>query len=119
MGRGLSELQRFILEKAATMEYVCYADICMEYYGWKPRHSVHRLPDGTLANAGRQLFSRKEIGEREYSRVMATISRSCKRLAFNRDLVTWVVGTYRHFSGVKITESGRIAVESFSRRIGE
>jgi len=115
MGRGLSELQQFILKKAATLRIVYYADICMEYYGWKPRYAAYEshYSDGTLMSPGRQRFSRKEIGEREYSRVMATMNRSCNRRAY-RGLVTGWKGKNAHWRGVKITDSGRRAAKPFS-----
>ena len=137
MGRGLSQLQRFILSEAAKRKRIYYCEICVEYFGWKltkkrwgwkqegferwgptrtnsKRVGLGKLeeestpPDevGMLKNPGAQFFSRREIGEREYSRVMATLSRSCLRLQ-QRGLVRCLRGKFSHWAGVEITGEGR------------
>jgi hypothetical protein len=63
-----------------------------------------RGPKGQLVSPNEQKFSRKGIGEREYAKVMATLSRSVLRLEAS-GLVEWVGG--RNWSGVEITEAGR------------
>ncbi|QDU60443.1 hypothetical protein Pan216_12820 [Planctomycetes bacterium Pan216] len=105
MGRGLSELQRFILERSAKAPRLYYSEILVEYFGWKPGWPL-KYEDGVLASPGSHRFSRTKIGEKEYSRVMATLSRSCTRLD-NRGLVTVIVAEYSHWTGVVITDQGR------------
>ena len=61
---------------------------------------------GVLTNPGEYFFSRQAIGEREYNRVMATLSRSCRRLE-ERGLVTRIQGAMAGWSAVKITEEGK------------
>jgi hypothetical protein len=111
MSRGLSKLQRFILEKAARQPRVYYAEILAEFFGWK---SSSRLPfwkriwdrtaDGNLASPGMQRFSPKEIGVRRYRAAQASLSRACTRLEA-RQLVT--LGARSHWSVVEITDKGR------------
>ncbi len=99
MGRGLSELQRWILREARARGRLYYADICEGYFGW------NRKPRGTLSeNYNRQMFSRQAIGEKEYDRVMATISRSCLRLE-RRELVRCLRGL--NWAAVEIAKGGR------------
>lgn len=112
MGRGLSALQRFILSKAVHQQRVYYCEICADYFRWEPSRKFQRKectpPEeiGVLENPGDHFFSRQEIGDREYSRVMATLSRSCLRL-HERGLVKCLTGSTSHWSGVEITEEGR------------
>lgn len=103
MGRGLSDLQRWILAEARKRDRLYYADICEKYYGW-PRKTDSQ---GNPLSIGSQHFSRSEIGEREYNRVMATISRSCLRLE-KRGLVRCLVAKSSRWSGVEavIQEEG-------------
>ena len=58
------------------------------------------------AGCGCQRFSRAGIGEKTYRKIMATLSRSCRRLG-ERSLVVCLVGTNAHWSGVEITDKGR------------
>ena len=107
MGRGLSELQRFILSKAAHQKRVYYCEILADYFKWKPVRKFWRDKDtGELKDPVGQHFSRQAIGEREYTRVMVTLGRSCLRLE-KRGLVTCIQGAYAHWSAVKITEEGK------------
>ncbi len=112
MGRGLSKLQRFILSKAAHQQRVYYCEILADYFGWQPLKKFKRgecTPTedvGVLTNPGEYFFSRQAIGEREYTRVMATLSRSCRRLE-ERGLVTRIQGASTHWSGVEIREEGK------------
>jgi len=117
MGRGLSDLQRYILDRAGKQRRVYYVEILEGYFGWAPEYEIgryslgryendHRGEVGELVSPGSQHFSRKRIGEKTYRKVMATLSRSCKRLQA-RGLVTWLCGTYSYWSGVEITEEGR------------
>jgi hypothetical protein len=115
MGRGLSDLQRFIVVKAATCNRLHYAEILVEYFGWKPNGRLHYGPEHGKDYAGEDLagrviggqhFSLKEIGEKRYRKTMATLSRTCTRLG-QRGLVTCLCGRYALWSGVEITDKGR------------
>src|SRR5262245_55582663 len=78
MGRGLSELQRYILAEAGKRPLVYYTDVLLGYFGWKPdraviRYGQHRSypaadkhPEGALVQPGGHVFSRGQIGEAEY-----------------------------------------------------
>ena len=127
MGRWLSELQRFILSKAAHQQRVYSCEILADYFGWEPLQKFQRgecTPTedvGVLTNPGEYFFSRQAIGEREYNRVMATLSRSCRRLE-KRGLVTRIQGLMAHWAGVKITEEGKtlgltVNSEAIDRRV--
>jgi hypothetical protein len=83
MGRGLSELQHWILDQVDACGTLRYADICAGYYGWTPVRPIDPSHG--------QYFSPATIGRQEYRRVLVTISRACKRLA-RRELVTWENG---------------------------
>jgi hypothetical protein len=72
MGRGLSPLQRWIMREVETAGKLYYVDIYTRYFGWQPTSRAWSK-DG-------QHFSPTSIGLREYRRVVATVSRSCKRL---------------------------------------
>lgn len=117
MGRGLSKLQRFILSEAGLRRRVYYADILMGFFGWKPRWKPHRYGDerfpaetpeenGLLWAPNSQRFRPREIGEKTYRKVRATLTRSCQRLA-DRGLIVCYQGAYAHWSGVEITDQGK------------
>ena len=93
MGRGLSDLQRWIVDEARKRKRLYYADICVGYYGWIARPKYGGGPNS-------QKFSPDEIGRAEYARVMATISRSCARLEA-RGLVHRIQGAYSPWQAVK------------------
>src|SRR5829696_2030416 len=76
MGRGLSPLQRTILEMAyenagrrAPQTDVLYAEVLTEYFGWDN-------PSGRWSNA----FSPKSIGENAYNSGKVSVSRAFTRL---------------------------------------
>jgi hypothetical protein len=46
MGRGLSDLQRFILAQAGQRSRVYYPDVLAGSYGWKPVRPVRRYRAG-------------------------------------------------------------------------
>ncbi len=96
MGRGLSDLQRWILREARQRGQLEYSDICQGYFGWKPLRKDQQLRDR---------FSPKQIGAAEYNRVMATVSRSCRRLA-ERGLIT-LEGYAPYLRWITATEAGR------------
>jgi hypothetical protein len=98
MGRGLSDLQRYILARAATVPRLHYVDILAEYFGWE------RGGWDTNGHSG-QHFSRRRIGEKRYGKTMATLSRSVFRLQ-DRGLVVWMTG-WAKWSAAEITDKGR------------
>jgi hypothetical protein len=113
MGRGLSGLQRFILEKANTKKRVYYVEVLEGFYGWKPRRPIRRHgpndqygEEGEIIGPGAKRFSPQLIGEKKYRKVRAALSRACKRLA-DRGLVVRLEGAYSHWAGVEITSVGR------------
>jgi hypothetical protein len=118
MGRGLSDLQRWILVEAAKRKRLYYADVLEGYFRWRPRNPPTRYgqhwcwpaksdeEEGQLVHPGDQHFSPRDIGAGEYRRVRATLSRSCSRLG-DRGLVTCLTGARSHWAGVEITEQGR------------
>jgi hypothetical protein len=128
MGRGLSPLQRWILQEAATHNVLYSAEILAGYFAWEPREPFHRVGEGNLAwwtperlqssqhykdfkpgdmpGGGVQYFSREAIGRDRYNRTMATLTRSLKRLA-DRGLVTRWWGGAGHATHIRITDTGR------------
>ena len=105
MGRGISELQRWILEEARARGRLYYSDICEGYYGWK-QHSSY----GSHGGPGCNKFSREEIGKAEYNRVMATISRACLRLE-RRGLVRCIRGLVRWAAVEPVSSTEALAEE--------
>jgi hypothetical protein len=115
MGRGLSELQRYILAEAGTKRRLYYTEVLVGYFKWVARHPVvfhvADLPGteckkGEMCSPGDQYFSRRQIGEPVYRKTMTTLSRACGRLEA-RGLVRCLVGSRSHWSGVETTEAGR------------
>ncbi len=91
MGRGLSELQRWILIKAGERAGLSYGEVCRDFYGWEK---------WKWSCIEGRCFDPKAIGEKEYHRVKSTISRAVKRLAL-RGLVA------RCYSmDIRLTEAG-------------
>ena len=117
MGRGLSELQVWILRECATHGVVFKRDIKARYYGWQPLVLVKKkwirskgrlrvvretVPDDyervvasprTLAEAGQggsgdRIFTRKHVGPDTYNRVSVAITKSIDRLR-RRGLADW------------------------------
>jgi hypothetical protein len=100
MGRGLSPLQRWILQCASKRGHLFIPEICEGFFGWQPitplrryggdhpadQHRQPRLESGEQRGdflpfvIGIRYFSRQEIGSHEYGRVIGTISRTLKRL---------------------------------------
>jgi hypothetical protein len=141
MGRGLSELQRYILAEAAERDRLDHAEILAGYFGWQGRPGRNHS-----SRVGQGGFSRAGIGEQIYRKVMATLSRACRRLA-QRGLVTCVrpqkmqrdnqvtvflettcgkseikrIKVPAHGAGVAITARGRkmLSVNSFSAADGK
>src|SRR5918998_1022711 len=106
MGRGLSPLQRWILEHTAQKGRLYYAEICEGYFGWplqypwlKPRPDH---PEWTYSMG--QRFNADQIGPREYQRGRATLARSVSRLV-QRGLITRWRGV--GYTRVELTDDGR------------
>ena len=68
MARGLSELQQFIIIRAAERESVSYSDLLASFFGFEP------------SKVDKRGFSPVEIGENRYNSAMASLSRACRRL---------------------------------------
>ena len=110
MGRGVSDLQRDILERAGKLQRVYYADVLIGFFAWKPRRSIRRytandqgakaLGVGTIRSPETKIFEPGRIGEAKYRSTMASLSRAVSRLA-DRGLVFPLRG------GLEITEAGR------------
>jgi hypothetical protein len=96
MGRGLSDLQRYILRRTGEQEHLSYTEILTDCCGWEPQWS---LP-------GAQQCDPVAIGRKRYHNTYITVSRACRRL-WARGLFAWVSGTRGHWTGVAITEAGR------------
>lgn len=106
MGRGLSELQKYILTAAALQKddessggcagRLYNADILKEFYGWK----------GDNGLPGDHKFNPKEIGQKKYDSAHVAVRKACARLE-KRGLVVCILGAHSHWSGVEITDKGR------------
>ena len=71
MGRGLSDLQRWILAEAQKRDRLYHFQICEGYYRWKPKpRSQFFNPSSPLHH---HVFSPADIGKREYARVLASV----------------------------------------------
>jgi hypothetical protein len=110
MGRGLSKLQTDILKFAAKRPMAHYAELLKHLFGWEPTKYKFTYEDGRFRPSG-QFFSKKEIGAKRYRSNMASLSRACVRLE-HRGLVVIYSATISHWSAVKITDAGRIVVDS-------
>jgi hypothetical protein len=125
MGRGLSPLQRYIVNKAGGQKRVYYAEILEGFFGWQPRQALRRYQTGDqvpvsmtekkpvppervglLSHPGDRNFSAKAIGEKVYRKTMAVLSRSCRRLA-DRGLVDIWTNHWGQWPSVEITDKGR------------
>ncbi len=123
MGKGLSPLQKLILQTAVHKKgrglyskmkgRFFIAEILVLYYNWK-REGIYK---------SRYLFDRKKIGEKEYNSAKVAVFKSIKRLEerglikkhvkeeyiFSKEKDTWIDNKY--FEGdYEITEEGRKAI---------
>ena len=100
MRRGLSELQHYIVAKAAAApDFLYIGEILAGFFGWQPIRPI-RDQNGKRFYC----FSRKRIGKKRYGSTMATVSRACRRLeelglVERRQGLAW--------SGVRVTRKGR------------
>jgi hypothetical protein len=105
VGRGLSDLQRWILKEAASRD--CFsaaearrlhmAEILVGYFGWRPENR------GSLRDNSHH-FDRLQIGLRTYQNVKSALCRSVRRLE-ERGLVKHWIGL--QCAAVSITSKGR------------
>jgi hypothetical protein len=124
MGRGLSNLQRFLLAESNRRPRLYYADVLRHYFGFRPaaKMEYHKPREadpaftrgdpsswedgGQLHCPGGQKFRPRDIGVRRYRSALASLSRACRRLQ-SRGLVELICGGYSHWAGVEITAKGR------------
>jgi hypothetical protein len=106
MGRGLSDLQRYVLAEAGKRSRVYYAEVLAGFYGWRPRRELARDAEGKLRSPGSWHFSPRKVGENRYNKAMAALSRACARLG-TRGLVTCLKGVSSRWAGVEITDKGK------------
>jgi hypothetical protein len=108
VGRGLSELQKTILTIAAEEKddpkrhnVALYNEVLARHYGWQTKHRYR----GDVGPQGWH-FSKADIGEKEYRKARAALSRSASRLA-ERGLVEFMqfVLTER-VVGVRLIDEG-------------
>jgi hypothetical protein len=99
MGRGLSDLQRFILKRASKQERVYYAEVLRDFFGWTPMQTAD-WKRGKLDSPGHHSFSPQQIGKATYRNTLATLSRACRRLE-KRGLVERLNGAYSLWAAVK------------------
>ena len=110
MGRGLSPLQKFILEKAYNTSKekknpddmdIYYRDVLIGYFGFKKGSSI--WGDSIC---GSHYFSKSEIGDLKYQAAQASISRAFRRLE-KRGLIHIYSGARSHWTGGMITNLGK------------
>lgn len=98
MGRGLSELQQFILKKAGRDGDIAPPDILEDFFGWKKT----RIP----CRPGGHRFSPPEIGTERYHKTMVTLSRSIRRLEC-RGLVQRHAAAWGNRFCLRLTAAGK------------
>jgi len=94
--KGLSEMQRFILQEAYHNEIVTNAVILIKWYGFKPSYSYRAIK-----------FNRQRIGMKRYLSASVAVSRSLTRLE-TRGLLKRTVGGY------ELTENGTMLAVNFA-----
>ena len=107
MPRGLSDIQKCILRIAAAHDdgRAYYAEVCHEHWGWEPAK-----PDADLHRPGTKKFDREQIGHAQYSRTMAKLSQSVRRLEA-RGLGVRRSGATSRWSAFEINDSGRQVID--------
>ena len=105
MPRGLSDIQKCILRIAVRNDdsRAYYAEVCHEHWHWEPVD-----PSADLHKPGTKKFDREQIGRVEYSRVMAKLSQSARRLEA-RGLGVRRSGATS--SAFEINSAGRLAID--------
>lgn len=136
MGRGLSPLQKSILRIAAKnhdrechggfehlrinslgkMSSGCgcdayYREVLFQHFGLPMKKHWWRNHDEPIREAGGHVFSMREIGEKRYRSIQASVSRAVDRL-WKRDYITPASGAYARWSGCDITAEGYEQIKS-------
>jgi hypothetical protein len=106
MGKGLSDLQRFILKEAYKKHNISNADILIKRYGFK------QVSYGSIK------FNRHQIGMKRYLSASAAVARSLTRLR-NRGLITRIYGplVWGHRltkTGSQVIKNGLISVNFYT-----
>ena len=115
MGRGLSELQKYILMAAATVETdgeyrikgrLYNADIFSGYYGWQSGHYDYKgnFYPRPIRPSSPNFHPGKLIDRKKYNTAQVVVRKACDRLE-TRGLVVGIVG--RAWAGIEITDEGR------------
>jgi hypothetical protein len=105
MGPAPSELERYILAKAAGRPRVYFAEVLAGYYGWRPLRPLE-YEGGLLLFPGSQRFSLARIGKHRYAKTKAELSRVCNLLAA-LGLVNCLTSPGHNGAAVEITGKGR------------
>jgi hypothetical protein len=113
MGRGLSDLQRFILRRAGEQPQLAYAEVLVEYFGWRPVAGTLRRGRDGVVRGGLHWFDPNAIGRQRYRSSRAVLSQACSRLAA-RGLVRCLQGAQGSWSAVPITDAGRASLAADS-----
>lgn len=96
---GTNYVQRFLdSEDAKRWNYYFRSEILKSYYGWKER----KVQCGVSRSA---YFSKREIGEKEYNKVMVTVTRTINNL-HEKGLVEVWKGLYVQQTRLTLTEAG-------------
>jgi hypothetical protein len=101
MGRGLSDLQRFILAEAGKRERVHPCEVLAGFFGWEPNQPLRagERPKGVN-------FFRGRVGRAAYRSAMASLSRSIRRLEGRGLVKCWDYQSGRAWF-LCITDKGR------------
>jgi len=116
MGRGLSDLQKYILTAAISKKddpypgRLYYADIFRGFYGWKGQ-SYHDLPGG-------RAFDPKAIGQKKYDSAHVAVRKACARLE-KRGFVNCITAALTHWAAVEITDEGREFAAALSAKANQ
>ena len=116
MGRGLSELQKFILKETAKRGILFRRDIRDRFFRWKSVEEKGRYSWLAPSHSEEYIDNRKQ-----YASMSASIARALSRLK-NRGLIehrsTRLSGYHSYAWGVLLTDEGaKYAAEQFSIRV--
>lgn len=125
MGRGLSELQKYIITTAATKEIDEYhpdgrlynAEIFAGFYGWRSGYYDNEgnfVPHSSPVIATPNFHPGKLIDRKKYNTAQVVVRKACDRLE-KRGLVEGIVG--RSWAGVRITDKGREVAATIPREL--
>jgi hypothetical protein len=116
MGRGLSDLECYILAAAAGRPRVYHAEVLAGFFGWRTLRPL-QYEDGRLLSPGSPRFSAARIGKSRYNEAKNALRRACRRLE-EGGLVTYLTGPGRRGSAVEITDKGRQWLSVNTREAG-